>query len=168
MNSKNRDKMLIHLRRISDLFDSAIRNGPDGSLEGKFKTEHPQFTHYLLSFYLIGSLAYLTGADGEKSWNKNGQDFDKYAQECPKTQTESFYTKGVSKKNLDALAQLRNSLVHNDGDLSKNRETNSLAMVLSAKFPGVLLDGTKVKLEQPFLEYVRLSVLAVKGFLGEY
>lgn len=64
----DRTKLLIHLRRISTMLDNAFYLGPDGSLEGKYKNEHPIFIHYSLGFYLMGCLAYLEGKEGNYGW----------------------------------------------------------------------------------------------------
>ena len=40
-------------------------------------------------------------------------------------------------------------------------------MVSAANFPGVSLNGTVAILEEPFLEHVRLSVLAVRYYFGD-
>ena len=125
----DRKKLLVHLRRISGLLDSAIRSGPDGSLEGKFAEEHPIFTHYACSFHLIGTLAYLAGEDGEYSWNKVSKlhsSFDQYSAEYPAGKDWTFESRGITQANLDALAQLRNAVVHHDGDLAKKQKCRQL------------------------------------------
>ena len=164
----DRRKLLIHLRRICSVLENTFRNGPDGSLEGKFAAEQPLYIHYTSGFYLAGILAYLEGEDGSYSWNKPSPihaDFDVFASAVPIH--KSFSSRGVTKANLDALAQLRNAIVHHDGDLSRNRNPNSLTMVQSANFPGVALNGSIVTLEAPFLEYIRISALAVRNYYGD-
>jgi len=166
----NRTKLLVHIRRISGLFESAIRNGPDGSLEGKFQHEHPTFINHSVGFYLIGSLAYLEGEDGTYSWNKPSQansDFDVFASSFPPSPKQSFMSRCITKANLNALACIRNAVAHNDGDLAKNTDTNSLAKVTTANLPGVTLNGSVVTLEEELLEYVRVSTLAVRNYHGD-
>jgi len=48
----DRTKLLVHLRRLSTMFENAFANGLDGSLVGKFEVEHPIFIHHACSFYL--------------------------------------------------------------------------------------------------------------------
>lgn len=166
----NRTKLLVHLRRISGLFANAIRNGPDGSLEGKFQVEHPTFVNYSLGFYLVGCLAYLEGEDGSYSWNKSSlhhSDFDTFAAVYPGQPKASYSARGITKSNLNALACIRNAVAHHDGDLAKNRDPNSLPMVAAAGLPGVILSGSVVTLEADFLEFVRLAALAVRNYYGE-
>ena len=166
----DRKKLLVHIRRVSGLFESAIRNGPDGSLEGKFKEEHPTFIHHSVGFYLIGSLAYLEGEDGSYSWNResNSQsNFDGFANDNPSPPKESFSSRGITKANLDALACVRNAIAHNNGDLSKNNDKKCVSKVSNANLPGVILDGSFVTLEKELLEYIRVSTIAVRNYHGE-
>ena len=166
----NRSELLIHLNRLSTVLGKAIRQGPDGSLEGKFATEHPAFTHYACAFYLAGCLSFLEGRDGSYSWNQtnaSGQDFDSYVPTFPVPPRDSFAAMGINATSMDAMAQIRNAVVHHDGDLAQNRNQQSLTMVTAANLPGVTLNGSVVQLEEPFLDHVRFSALAVRRFHGE-
>ncbi len=69
---------------------------------------------------------------------------------------------------MDALVCIRNAVTHNDGDLSKNRDKKSASIVTAANLPGVTLDGTVVKLDAPFLDFVRVGTLAVRNYHGEF
>jgi hypothetical protein len=165
----DRRKLLVHLRRLSGVLDRAFRNGPDGTHEGKHGNEHPLFVHYGCAFYLAGILGFLEGEDGSYSWNQPGanhQDFDVFAATDPPGRA-SFASRGITRATLTALAQLRNAVVHHDGDLSKNHNAQSLAMVQAANFPGVALKGSVATLTEPFLEYVRLVGLAVRRYYGD-
>lgn len=167
----DRTKLLIHLRRLSGLFENAFRNGPDGTLVGKFASEQPVFIHHSCAFYLAGCLAFLEGEDGAYSWNNagaNNSNFDTFVVGHPAPPKYSYGSRGINKANLDALAQVRNAVVHHDGDLAKNRNTQSVVMVTAANLPGVLLSGSVVTLEAPFLEYVRVATLAVRNYHGEF
>lgn len=167
---QNRTKLLVHVNRISTVFRSAVLHGADGTLEGKFGAEHSEFKHHLLSLYLAGTLAYLEGEDGAYSWNKRGQnhaDFDTFCGSFPAAPKQSYAQKGVTKQGLDALAELRNAIVHNDGDLAKNRNANSFSLVAAANIPGVTLNGSLVRLEDEFLEHMRLVTYAVRNYFGE-
>ena len=166
----DRTKLLIHFRRISYIIEKAILFGPDGTLEGKFKEEHPAFIHYSSTFYLIGVLAYLAGENGEKSWDKPGKsykDFDEFASKTQINTNETFLSKGVSSSSLNALVCIRNAVAHNGGDLSKNIDKKSYDKVLTAKLPGVTLSSTNIEIGKEFLEFVRVSALSVRVYHGE-
>jgi len=167
----DRTKLLVHIRRISSLFENAMRNGPDGTLEGKFRHEHPTFINHSVGFYLIGCLAYLEGEDGMYSWNRPSlanSDFDAFANSYPPPPKESFSSIGITKANLDALACIRNAVAHNNGDLAENKDINSLAKVNVANLSGVTLNGSVVTLKEELLGYVRLSTLAVRNYHGDW
>jgi hypothetical protein len=166
----DRTKLLVHFRRLSSLFDKAFREGPDGTLEGKSGAEHPFFIHHSNSFYLAGCLAYLEGEDGAYSWNTVGNnftDFDAFVGDFPAAPNKSYYSRGVSKANMVALAEIRNAVIHNSGDLSMNRNPQSLSIVITAMLPGVTLRGSIINLEAEFLKYVRISCMAVRNYHGE-
>lgn len=166
----DRTKLLVHIRRISGLFENAIRNGPDGSLEGKFQVEHPTFVNYSLGFYLVGCLAYLEGEDGACSWNKpslHHSDFDTFAAVYPGQPKVSYSARGITKANLDALICIRNAVAHHDGDLAKNYDPNSFLKVAAANLPGITLNGSVLTLQTDFLEFVRVATLAVRNYYGE-
>jgi hypothetical protein len=167
----DRTKLLVHLRRLSNLLGRAFREGPDGTLEGKAGAEQPVFVHYGCAFYVAGSLAFLEGEDGAYSWNTVGAsspDFDKFVSGYPATPKASFASRGINKATMDAIAQIRNAVVHHDGDLAKNKNIQSLAMVTAARIPGVILSGSVVQLDAPFLDFVRVASLAVRNYHGEF
>lgn len=58
-------------------------------------------------------------------------------------------------------------MAHNDGDLIKNRDPESFRKVSIARIPGVKMDNGRLILDKPFLEYVRISTLAVRNYSGE-
>ena len=167
----DRTKLLVHLRRLSGLFDNAFRNGPDGTLEGKSATEHPAFVHHGCSFYLAGCLAFLEGENGAYSWNNVGSsysDFDTFVGSYPNPPKNSYLSRNINKQNMNALAEIRNAVTHNNGDLAINRNSQSLSLVSSANLPGVTLHGSLITLEAPFLEFVRVSTLAVCNYHDEF
>jgi hypothetical protein len=148
-----------------------MQSGPDGTLERQFGVEHPTFVDHACGFYLAGSLAYLEGEDGAYSWNMPGttfSDFDAFLNAYPPPPKDSFATRGFTKSRMNALAELRNAIVHNDGDLSKNKNSGSFTMVSSANFPGVSLNGSVVTLHAPFLEFVRVATYSVRTYHGEF
>lgn len=167
----DRTKLLVHLRRLSGLLERAFANGPDGTLEGKFAAEQPFFVHHSCAFYLAGCMAFLEGEDGSYSWNipsANNPDFDSFVASYPAAPKPSFGARGITKAAMDALACIRNAVVHHAGDLAKNRNQQSVAIVSGANLPGVSLVGTVVHLEAPFLGFVRLATLAVRNYHGEF
>lgn len=170
----DRTKLLVHFRRLNGVLESAIRNGPDGSLEGKFAAEHPVFVHHACSFYLIGCLAYLEGEDGAYSWDipsASHSDFDTFAGSYPSTPKASFLSQGISKVSLRALADIRNAVAHHAGDLSQLRRAKSadvVGQVTAANLPGVSISGPVVTLEAQFLDFVRLAALSVRNYHGEF
>lgn len=167
----DRTKLLVHLRRLSGLLERAFRNGPDGTLEGKFAAEQPAFIHYGCAFYVAGSLAFLEGEDGAYSWNIAGassSDFETFVSGYPAPPKASYAARGINKAALNALAQIRNAVVHHDGDLAKNKNQQSLAMATAANIPGVIISGSVVRLDASFLDFVRIATLAVRNYHGEF
>jgi hypothetical protein len=171
---QDRTKLLVHFRRLSDLLASAIRNGPDGSLDGKFADEHPHFVHHTCAFYLAGSLAYLEGEDGEYSWNSPSPqhtDFDSFTQAFPAPPRQCFRNRGVTRASMGSLADVRNAVTHHAGDISKIRrakKANVVAELAAANLPGIVVTGTVVTLQAPFLDFVRVAGLAVRNYYGEF
>ena len=167
----DRTKLLVHLRRLSDLLGNAFRYGPDGTLTGKFEAEHPDFVHYSCAFYLAGCLAFLEGEEGGYSWNKASQSdssFDSFASRYPEPPKKSYRSRGITKGSLNALACIRNGVIHNDGDLTRNQNRSCVQMVTAANIPGVKINGDLVRLEAEFLEFVRIATLAVRNFYGDF
>jgi len=167
----DRTKLLVHLRRLSCLLDKAFHNGPDGMLEGDFALEKPVFIHHSCAFYLAGCLAFLEGEDGAYSWNdagRNTTDFDTFVTIYPPSPKDCYSLRRINKASMNALAEVRNAVVHNNSDLSKNRNTQSIALVTAANLPGVIVSGSVVTLEAPFLEFIRVATLAVRNYHGEF
>lgn len=167
----DRTKLLVHLRRLPELFAKAFADGPDGTLEGKFEAEQPIFTHYGCAFYLAGCLAFLEGEDGAYSWTKSSAsdpDFDTFVGHYPAPPKTAYGARGINRASMEALACIRNAVTHNAGDLSKNRNPQSVAIVAAASLPGVTLVGPVVKLEAAFLGFVRVAALAVCNYHGEF
>jgi hypothetical protein len=115
-------------------------------------------------------LANLEGEDGAYSWTKQGAqspDFDAFVATYPAPPKQSYASRSINKATLNALAQVRNAVVHNGDDLSKKKNPQSLAMVTAANLPGVSLQRSFVTLDVPFLEFVRGATLAVRNYHGE-
>lgn len=132
----------------------------------------PFFEHYSCVMYLSGTLTYLEDKYGTRPWNKTGSDFknfDDYVYSC---KIKSFKIKGVSTGLLEALVCIRNAVIHNGSDLSKNRDTDSYAKVLEQNIPNITLNGTIVKLNSSdysndFMETIRQCYLAVAMYHGD-
>ena len=166
----DRTKLLVHINRISTVFANAIAHGPDGSLEGKFKDEHPHYINHSLGFYIMGCLAYLTSEEGEYSWKKKSStynSFDEFARSFPEAPRECYFERGITESSLDAIACIRNSVAHNNCDLAENKDRKSLEKVTEANLPGVILDGSIVTLEEPILGFVRQATYAVRRYHGD-
>lgn len=169
----DRTKLLVHFRRLSGVLGSAIRNGPDGTLEGKFASEHPVFVHHACAFYLIGCLAYLESENGTYGWDTpsaSHSDFDTFADGFPLPPNASFLSQGISRISLRALADVRNAVAHHAGDLSRlhrAKRADVVGQVSAANLPGVMISGSVVTLDAPFLEFVRLAALSVRYYHGE-
>jgi hypothetical protein len=167
----DRSKLLVHLRRLSQMFQWTFTNGPEGIINDKWRTEQPDFIHYGCAYYLLGCLAFLEGGDGSYSWNKasvSDSDFDTFAARYPVAPKQSYAMRGINKTSMDALACIRNAVAHHDGELSKNRDSQCMSKVLAANLPGVTLVGNVVKLEEAFLEFVRVATLAARNYHGEF
>ena len=165
----NRNKLLVHINRLNTVFNNAIEYGPDGSLTGKFKEEHPLFIHHSIGFYLIGCFAYLASEKGDYSWNKPGNEFtcfDTFAKVHP-VKKESYFDRGITKSSLSALACIRNAVAHNDCDLSLNRDPSSLSQVKNTHLPGVILEQNEVRLEKDLLGFIRIATYSVRHYHGE-
>ena len=169
--SKSRE-ILIYGRRLHNAMKNAIEDG-DGRVDDVWlKQERPAFEHYTCSMYLTGCLSYLEDKFGIKPWNKEGdisKEFNAYIQS---SNVKSFIKLNISKSSCEALVCIRNSVVHNGGDLAKNTDKNSFMKVNDINIPNIKLDGTKITLlstsyQSDFMEYVRQHLLAVSMYHGQ-
>ena len=164
----DRTHFLMFGRRFHNTFRSAIENG-DGRANEILIEERPIFEHYACGMYLSGCLSYLENTYGHNSWKStdNGT-FDTFIANHQKNNFSNF---GICEDGIDALICIRNAFIHNNGDLSLNRDINSLSKVISANIIGVKLAGDIVTLfsnrDEDFMEYVRLSLVAVAQFNGD-
>lgn len=166
----DRRELLVITRRIPALLQAAVLDGPDGTLEGKFAAEHPVFVNHACGFYLAGCLAYLEGTVDKYLWESPGaefSDFDSFLSVSPAPPRDSYAVRGITKCRMIALAEIRNAVVHNRGDISRNWNPKSVAIVVGAALPGVSLQGSIIVLDYPFLEFVRLATYAVRHYHGE-
>ena len=116
-------------------------------------------------------MAFLEGEECAYSWNNSGAsytDFDVFASSYPTALRDSFSNLDITKDNLKALAEIRNTLAHNNGDLACNKNLNSLTLVSNANLPRVSISGSVVTLNEEFLEFVRLSTYVVRNYHGEF
>ena len=131
---RDRTKLLINVRRLSTALRNAINNGPDGEIKQGDQSTVPEwmpdFIHYATGLYLAGAFAYLEGDDHSYSWDKPGSaysNFTTFANENGPTKGGTYASRKISWTNLQVLAQVRNAVVHHDGDLKDNRNKKSFA-----------------------------------------
>ena len=160
-------------RRFHNLFRNNIENG-DGRDEETLKKERPVFEHYACGMFLSGCLSYLENTYGQSPWRNNQNskvDFDTFLLHLPEKQKRNFAKQGVSESGMEALVCIRNAFIHNNSDLNQNRDTNSLSKITSENLPGVTMHKGVVTLgssnTEDFMEYVRLSLVAVAIFYGD-
>lgn len=167
----DRTPFLMFGRRFHNMFRSTIENG-DGSEASKWVKERPVFEHYACGMYLAGCFSYLESTYGKSPW-KNGtpNTFDQFISNKPENQRNNFMKSGICENGIAALVCIRNAFVHNNCDLSKNTDKNSLDKVTAENIPGVTLNGSKFLLSsnrtEDFMEFVRLSLVAVAQFNGD-
>ena len=131
------------------------------------------FEHYACSMYLAGTLAFLEGKYGTQPWKASASrlSLNAFLAEPGDKRREGLQKAGVSEAGLRALVCIRNAVVHNDGDLSKNTDKRSEATVQAAKLPGVTISGSMVHLascpDTDFMEYVRKAFVAVSMQHGD-
>ncbi|MBK9237128.1 MAG: hypothetical protein IPO19_14470 [Rhodoferax sp.] len=130
------------------------------------------YEHYACGMYLAGTLAFLEGRYGSKPWKASGRgiSLDEFLAERDDKRKEPLQIAGVCVAGLDALVCIRNAVTHNDGDLSKNIDSQSLSKVSAAALPGVQIVGNSVRLSSgysvDFMKYVRESFVAVSMLHG--
>ena len=169
---KDRSEFLIFGRALHNALRHSIEDGDGRKDEEWISNLKPHFEHYSCVMYLSGFIAYLEDKYCVRPWEKPGNkysDFDDYIANC---KIKSFNTIGVSKDLLDALVCIRNAVIHNGGDLSKNRDKNSYSKVISQKIPNISLKGPVIKLHSSdysndFMEIVRQCCLAVAMYNGD-
>lgn len=159
-------------RRLHNAFKHAISDGDGRTDDEWLYVEKPVFAHNICSMYLTGCLAFLEDKYGERPWNEpaNGQpDLAAFIENLPEHPKANLSK--VTKDTLDALVCIRNAVVHNENDLSENRDTESVKKVTDASLPGVTLQGSMVTLlsenTTDFMEFVRKSFVAVSMYYGD-
>lgn len=158
----DRNEFLVIANRLTGAFHTAISTDGDGS--GHWINNREICEHYILSVYLIAAIAYLDGAYGSCSWRDSG--FDAFI-----AGHDRLKNRGISTAALDALYCIRNACTHNARDLAKNDDKKSHQKVTTINLPGVALNGSVVTLtkddEVAFIEFVRISTIAVAKFHGD-
>lgn len=94
--------------------------------------------------YLSGVLAYLEDKYGQRPWNIAGSSYDDFDDYISNSNINSFKKTNVSKNLLNALVAIRNAVIHNGGDPSKNRVANSYDIVFAENIPNLSFNGTIV------------------------
>lgn len=152
--------LLIFGRRIHNAFRTLLSIEGDGS--SNWQRNQASIEHHLSGIYLLGCLAHLEGSYGTACWKTpgaNAADFDSFVAGHPR---KNIRQSGITSDKLDALVCVRNGYTHNDNDLSKNDDTQSLAKVSAADLPGLTLNGSVFSLDNSFTDFVRLCfVVAV-------
>jgi hypothetical protein len=123
--------------------------------------------------YLAGTLAFLEGKHGNRPWRPNTASIglDAFLAAGNDKRKSILVTAKVSEAGLDAIACIRNAVVHNDADLARNTDRHSLKKVSTAALPGVHFTGSVVHLQsaesEDFMEYVRKCFVAVSMLHGD-
>lgn len=172
MNDK---EILVHSRRLHNALRHAIEDGDGMAGHPKWENdERPGFEHHACGMYLISILAKLEGQIGEWCWNLagvNNQTLADFINTCPRPRYREL---DISKAKLDALHEIRNAIVHNDGNVRQNRNTNSEQMILSVNIPGVNIDSSNgiITLTSnnsvDFMEWVRVAFLCITEYHGQW
>jgi len=162
----SRDEFLFYARRMHNAFRVLINNGGDSSSHWH---KNPELcAHHLCGVYVTGALTFLEGRYGKNAWNQSGKthsDFGSFV-------LSSKRLKGPSKDQLDAFVCIRNAVVHNNCDLSKNNDPHSLSKVTNASLGAtVSLNGSVFTLvsngTHDFMELVRLAIVGVAQYHGD-
>jgi len=162
----------MYARRLHNALRHAIEDGDGRTDDHWINVERPIFEHYACSMYLSGVLSYLEDKYGVRPWNEPGHSHVSFEDYIANSGVKSFKALGLSSAILDALVCIRNAVIHNGGDLSKNKDTKSLKKVTSANLPNISLNGSVVTLhstsyQTDFMEFVRQSFLAVCMYHGD-
>jgi len=164
----DRDVFLFYARRMHNAFRTLILNNGDGSPHW---IKNPELcSHHLCGTYLTGALTFLEGKYQNNAWHlsgKTGSNFDLFLQNNTK-----LVGKGISSDRVDAFVCIRNAVVHNNCDLSKNSDRQSLSKVINANFGGIIsLNGSVFTLisngSHDFMALVRISMVAVAQYHGD-
>lgn len=168
----DRTELLMYARRLHDALKHAIETG-DGRTDDRWlNIERPIFEHYCCTMYLAGALAYLEDKYGDRPWNKPGANCGTFNDYISNSGTRSFQNANLSSSKLDALVCIRNAVIHNGGDLARNRDRNALQKVTSESIPNASLNGTIITLHSTnypddFMAFVRQAFLAVCMYHGD-
>lgn len=167
-----RTELLMYARRLHNAFRDIIEDG-DGRTDNQWlKVERPIFEHYTCSMYLSGVISYLEDKYGKRPWSINGAHNTTFEHYITNSGVKSFQVRELNCQKLEALVCIRNAVVHNGGDLSKNHDQNSLNKVTTACIPYISIDDSKVTLhstsqQADFMDFVRQCFLAVCMYHGD-
>ena len=162
----------MYARRLHNALRHAIEDGDGRTDDHWVNVERPIFEHYSCSMYLSGMLAYLEDKYGVRPWNNPGKNHGTFEDYVTNSGINSFQNLGLSSSTLEALVCIRNAVIHNGSDLSKNKDPNSLQKVTNENIPNISLNGPVVTLhstsyQADFMEFVRQSFLAVCMYHGD-
>lgn len=169
----NDTEILIHGRRLHAALRDAIEDGDGLKGDPQWENiERPGFEHHACGMYLISVLALLEGQIGNKPWNLGGSIFSNlsnFVTSCPRSRYSEL---DITCARLDALHEVRNAIVHNSGNVRKNRNSNAEKMIVVAAIDGVKLTSSTGSLtlisndNLDFMEWVRVSFLCVTEYHG--
>lgn len=158
---------LVFGRRLHNAFRYAINNGDGRNDDQWLLKEKPKFEHYTCGMYLTGNLSFLEGKYGKKCWkqtNPDYLDFNSFMQTLNEKQKNNFNNIGISEKGLEALICIRNAITHNNNDISKNDDCRCIEKVTELSILGVELNENIITLTKDFMEFVRLSFVALSFY----
>jgi len=167
-----RTELLMYSRRLHNAFRDAIEDGDGRTDEHWLYVERPLFEHYTCSMYLSGVMSYLEDKYGRQPWNTNGANYTTFESYIANSGIKSFQHWMLNCQKIEALVCIRNAVVHNGGDLSKNHDQNSLNKVTIAEIPFISINNSVVTLhstdyQADFMEFVRQCFLAVCMYHGD-
>jgi hypothetical protein len=162
----------MYARRLHNALRDAIEDGDGRTDEHWLEVEKPIFAHYSCLMYLAGVMSYLENKYGTKPWQSAGKAFELFDEYLANCQIKSFQKWSISSVKLEALVCIRNAVIHNGGDLTKNLDKKSLEKVLNADIPNISIEEGVVTLHSPnhqddFMEFVRQCFLAVCMYYGD-
>ena len=168
----SRIPFLMYGRRFHNLFRQNIESD-DGRGDEVQLEERPIFEHYACGMFLSGCLSYLENTYGQIPWKNNPNsdvNFNTFILNLPEKQKINFERQNISEQGIEALVCIRNAYIHNNSDLTRNRDQDSLQKVLSVTIPGIQIESGKFTLisnnTEDFMEYVRLSLVAIAIYYG--
>jgi hypothetical protein len=168
----DRTELLMYARRLHNVLRHAIEDGDGRTDDHWLEVEKPIFAHYSCLMYLAGVMSYLEDKYDTRPWQNSGKDFEEFKDYIANCGIDSFQRLAISSSKLEALVCIRNAVIHNSGDLTKNLDKKSHEKVLEADIPHITIAEGVVTLRSPsyqveFMEFVRQCFLAVCMYHGD-